>query len=64
MKLKSCLLIVGFCLGLFAVSTTTVSAQVRDIQTISQPATLKLSITAIGLGLMVLELWWFLAKKS
>lgn len=64
MKLKSCLLTVCFCLGLLATSATIVSAQVRDIQTTNQPITLKLSITAIGLGLMVLELWWFLAKKS
>ncbi|MEM1255397.1 MAG: hypothetical protein AAGI69_23410 [Cyanobacteria bacterium P01_H01_bin.21] len=64
MKLKSCLLTGCFCLGLLAVSTTTVGAQVQDIQTINQPIILKLSITAIGLGLMALELWWFLAKKS
>ena len=64
MRLKSCLLTGYCCLGLLLAGATMVRAQVKDIQVINHSPTLKISVTAVGLGLIGLELWWFLSKKS
>ena len=40
------------------------SAWAKEFQSIEQPIPLKLGITLAGLGLIALELWWFLAKKK
>lgn len=61
-RLKSLLLAGGFCLGL--ILSTATSAQAGDFQAVEQPLALRLGVTALGLGLIVLELWWFLARRK
>ncbi|MDH6056422.1 hypothetical protein [Umezakia ovalisporum] len=43
---------------------TSSSLEVRQFQPIEQPLALKLGVTIGGLGLITLELWWFLFSKS
>ena len=64
MKLKTFLLSGLFCLGLIASTAAMASAKVGGFQAIEQPWPLKLGVTAIGLGLISLELWWFLVKRK
>lgn len=62
MRPKRYLLSSLFTLSLIATTATDASAKVGSFQTIEQPLALKLGITVIGVGLIALELWWFLAK--
>lgn len=64
MKLKSYLLSSLFGIGLLASTASVASAGVGTFQTIEQPFPIKLGITLVGIGLIALELWWFLAKKK
>ena len=64
MKLNSFLLIGLFCFGLITSTAAVASTKVGGFQAIEQPFAIKLGITTLGLGLIVLELWWFLCKKS
>ena len=58
LKIKSFFTSSLFIIG-FLVSTATIaSAQVREFQAVEQPWFFKLGVTAIGLGLIALELWW------
>ncbi len=61
-RLKPLLLAGCFCLGL--ILSTATSAQARDFQAVEQPLAVKLGVTTLGIGLIVLELWWFLAKRK
>ncbi|ESA38806.1 hypothetical protein N836_30225 [Leptolyngbya sp. Heron Island J] len=62
MKLKSLLLIGGVSLGITV--STAAMASVSNFQAIEQPLEIKLGVSIMGLGLIVLELWWFLAKQK
>ena len=64
MTLKSFLLSGLFCLGLIASTASLASANVGSIQAIEQPLVVKFGVTVMGLGLLALELWWFLGKKQ
>ena len=64
MTLKSFLLSGLFCLGLIASTASLASANVGSIQAIEQPLVVKFGVTVAGLGLLALELWWFLGKKQ
>ncbi|MFG6102795.1 hypothetical protein U2F10_11115 [Leptothoe sp. EHU-05/26/07-4] len=64
MTLKSFLLSGLFCLGLIASTASLASANVGSIQAIEQPLVVKFGVTVAGLGLLALELWWFLGKKK
>lgn len=64
MKLKSYLLTSLFCIGLLVSTASVASAEVETFQTIEQSPILKLGLTLTGIGLIALELWWFLAKKK
>ncbi len=63
MKSKTFLLSGLFCLGLIISTATMASGNIDEFQAIEQPLGVKLGVTVIGLGLIVLELWWFLAKR-
>ncbi len=62
MKLKSFLFSGLFCVGLVASTAAMASAKVGGFQAIEQPLLLKLGVTVVGLGLIALELWWFLSN--
>ncbi|MFG6095914.1 hypothetical protein SPB21_11705 [Leptothoe sp. ISB3NOV94-8A] len=64
MTFKSFLLSGLFCLGLIASTASLASANVGSIQAIEQPLVVKFGVTVAGLGLLALELWWFLGKKK
>lgn len=64
MTLKSFVLSCLFCLGLIVSTASMASAKVGDFQAIEQPLAIKLGITILGLGLIILELWWFLSKRN
>lgn len=64
MKLRSFLLSGLFCLGLIASTASLASATVAGVPAIEQPLVVKFGVTVAGLGLLVLELWWFLGKKK
>ncbi|NEQ53017.1 MAG: hypothetical protein F6K11_23235 [Leptolyngbya sp. SIO3F4] len=64
MKQKSYLLSSLFSVGLLVSTATVASAGVGKFQAIDQPLPLKLGITLAGIGLIALELWWFLAKRK
>ncbi len=57
-------------LGLFLGSNTSVKAveipinKTQQFQKIEQPLALKAGVTLVGLGLISLELWWFLFSKT
>ena len=65
-RLWSILISLGFFLGI----NTSVNAvdiptnQTQHFQKIEQPLTLKAGVTLAGLGLISLELWWFLFSKA
>lgn len=63
MKLKIFLLSISFGIGLIISTATMASGSIGEFQAIEQPLISKLSVTLIGLGLITLELWWFLAKR-
>lgn len=62
MNLKSLLTISLFSIGLLL--STATSAWAKEFQSIEQPLPLKFVITLAGLGLIALELWWFLGQKK
>ncbi|AFZ13012.1 hypothetical protein Cri9333_2136 [Crinalium epipsammum PCC 9333] len=57
-------------LGLFLGINTSVQAveipinKTQQFQKIEQPLALKAGVTLVGLGLISLELWWFLFSKA
>ncbi|MEL6130780.1 MAG: hypothetical protein AAFU84_21455 [Cyanobacteria bacterium J06633_23] len=62
MRLRACLLGGLFGLGLVAAMVPMAVAQVDGGQAIDQPFEVRLGVTLVGLGLIGLELWWFLWK--
>lgn len=69
MKIRSYLLSGLLSISLFIGITHTAKAQtseadVRVFRRIEQPLGLKIAITATGVGLIGLELWWFLLSKA
>ncbi len=64
MKLNSVGLGGLFSLGLWVGTVSVARAGVGTFQSIEQPPMVKLGITLVGLGLIGLEVWWFLAKKK
>ncbi len=52
------------CFGLSLILSTAAGAQAGNFQAIEQPLVVKLGVTTLGSGLIVLELWWFLAKRK
>jgi plastocyanin domain-containing protein len=40
------------------------STSTQEFKRIEQPLEVKLGVTAVGVGLIGLELWWFLLSKS
>ena len=65
-RLWSTLISLGFFLGI----NTSVNAvdiptdKTQQFQKIEQPLALKAGVTLAGLGLISLELWWFLFSKA
>ncbi|MEL6554790.1 MAG: hypothetical protein AAFQ63_15190 [Cyanobacteria bacterium J06621_11] len=70
MKLNFCLLTSLLTAGLlFTATPEAVNAQLtgvdaEEFRKIEQPITTKVAITAAGLGLIGIELWWFLLSSS
>ncbi|MEO0396404.1 MAG: hypothetical protein AAF243_10535 [Cyanobacteria bacterium P01_A01_bin.137] len=60
MRLRACLL-GGF--GLVGAMVPMAVARVDGVQAIEQPFEVRLGVTFLGLGLIGLELWWFLWKR-
>ncbi|MEA5620046.1 hypothetical protein VB711_19665 [Cronbergia sp. UHCC 0137] len=63
--------LLGSLAGLILITSSTVSAtmpdshseQINQFHQIEQPLALKIAVTVGGLGLIGLELWWFLFNK-
>lgn len=55
--------IASLTLGLTFGSVQMPNSQTSEFQRIEQPIETKIAITIAGLGLMGLELWWFLLSK-
>ncbi|MEA5466285.1 hypothetical protein [Leptothoe sp. PORK10 BA2] len=64
MNIRSWLLMLLFGLGLLVAFTPMVMATGGDFQSIDQSLGLRLGVTLVGLGLIGLELWWFLFNKK
>jgi plastocyanin domain-containing protein len=63
--LISALLSIGLLLGIpHPAIAQSAQSDTGDFRRIEQPLGLKLAITAAGLGLIGLELWWFLLSKT
>lgn len=62
MRLRACLLGGLFGLGLVGAMVPMAIARVDGFQAIDQPFEVRLGVTLVGLGLIGLELWWFLWK--
>jgi len=65
MKLRFCLISSLLSAALLSINADAVQAQLSGIDTadfrqIEQPTSLKVATTALGLGLIGFELWWFL----
>jgi plastocyanin domain-containing protein len=56
--------LVGF--GLLLASPQVIAAphaSTQEFQPVAQPLAIKLGVSAVGMGLIGLELWWFLLSK-
>ena len=62
MRLRACWLGGLFGLGLVGAMVPMAVARVDGGQAIEQPFEVRLGVTLVGLGLIGLELWWFLLK--
>lgn len=51
-------------LGWMVAIAPSAMANAADFQRIEQPLAIKVGVTAVGLGFVGLELWWFLFKKK